>query len=202
MKKKYWAILLIIILIGIGGMIFYKKSLKLNKMGNNKSSQEVVDYILNLSSYETKITVTVTSNKNTNKYILKQEFQSPNMSTQEVIEPSNITGIKIINDGTTLKLENTNLNLSTILENYTYLGNNCLDLSTFIEEYKKDDTASYEERESEIIMKTKSSFDNIYIKEKILHIDKRTGMPKQMEIKDNKQKNTIYILYNEVRINM
>ena len=124
------------------------------------------------------------------------------MSTQEVIEPSNITGIKIINDGTTLKLENTNLNLNTILENYTYLGNNCLDLSTFIEEYKKDDTASYEERESEIIMKTKSSFDNIYIKEKILHIDKRTGMPKQMEIKDNKQKNTIYILYNEVRINM
>lgn len=202
MKKKYWAILLIIILIGIGGMIFYKKSLKLNKIGNNKSSQEVVDYILNLSSYETKITVTVTSNKNTNKYILKQEFQSPNMSTQEVIEPSNITGIKIINDGTTLKLENTNLNLNTILENYTYLGNNCLDLSTFIEEYKKDDTASYEERESEIIMKTKSSLDNIYIKEKILHIDKRTGMPKQMEIKDNKQKNTIYILYNEVRINM
>lgn len=202
MKKKYWAILLIIILIGIGGMIFYKKSLKLNKMGNNKSSQEVVDYILNLSSYETKITVTVTSNKNTNKYILKQEFQSPNMSTQEVIEPSNITGIKIINDGTTLKLENTNLNLNTILENYTYLGNNCLDLSTFIEEYKKDDTASYEERESEIIMKTKSNFDNIYIKEKILHIDKWTGMPKQMEIKDNKQKNTIYILYNEVRINM
>lgn len=202
MKKKYWAILLIIILIGIGGMIFYKKSLKLNKIGNNKSSQEVVDYILNLSSYETKITVTVTSNKNTNKYILKQEFQSPNMSTQEVIEPSNITGIKIINDGTTLKLENTNLNLNTILENYTYLGNNCLDLSTFIEEYKKDDTASYEERESEIIMKAKSSFDNIYIKEKILHIDKRTGMPKQMEIKDNKQKNTIYILYNEVRINM
>lgn len=202
MKKKYWAILLIIILIGIGGMIFYKKSLKLNKIGNNKSSQEVVDYILNLSSYETKITVTVTSNKNTNKYILKQEFQSPNMSTQEVIEPSNITGIKIINDGTTLKLENTNLNLNTILENYTYLGNNCLDLSTFIEEYKKDDTVSYEERESEIIMKTKSSFDNIYIKEKILHIDKRTGMPKQMEIKDNKQKNTIYILYNEVKINM
>lgn len=202
MKKKYWAILLIIILIGIGGMIFYKKSLKLNKIGNNKSSQEVVDYILNLSSYETKITVTVTSNKNTNKYILKQEFQSPNISTQEVIEPSNITGIKIINDGTTLKLENTNLNLNTILENYTYLGNNCLDLSTFIEEYKKDDTASYEERESEIIMKTKSSLNNIYIKEKILHIDKMTGMPKQMEIKDNKQKNTIYILYNEVRINM
>ena len=202
MKKKYWFMLLIIILIAIGGVIFYKKSIKSNKIGNNKSSQEVVDYILNLSSYETKITVTVTSNKNTNKYILKQEFQSPNISTQEVIEPSNIAGIKIINDGTTLKLENTSLNLNTILENYTYLGNNCLDLSTFIEEYKKDASASFEERDSEIIMKTKNSSNNIYIKEKILHIDKSTEMPTQMEIKDNKQKNTIYILYNEVKINM
>ena len=135
MKKKYWAILLIIILIGIGGMIFYKKSLKLNKMGNNKSSQEVVDCILNLSSYETKITVTVTSNKNTNKYILKQEFQSPNMSTQEVIEPSNITGIKIINDGTTLKLENTNLNLNKILEN-TGIG---VTIPEYGETYQLDD---------------------------------------------------------------
>ena len=202
MKKKYWFILLIIFLIAIAGVLFYKKGIKSNKKGNNKSSQEVVDYILNLSSYKTKITVTVTSNKNINKYILEQEFQSPNISKQEVIEPSNIAGMKIINDGTTLKLENTSLNLNTILENYTYLGNNCLDLSTFIEEYKKDTSANFEEKESEIIMKTKNNSDNIYIKEKILHIDKNTEMPTQMEIKDNKQKNTIYILYNEVKINM
>ena len=202
MKKKYWFILLIIFLIAIAGVLFYKKGIKSNKKGNNKSSQEVVDYILNLSSYKTKITVTVTSNKNINKYILEQEFQSPNISKQEVIEPSNIAGMKIINDGTTLKLENTSLNLNTILENYTYLGNNCLDLSTFIEEYKKDTSANFEEKESEIIMKTKNNSDNIYIKEKILHIDKNTGMPTQMEIKDNKQKNTIYILSNEVKINM
>lgn len=202
MKKKYWFILLIIFLIAIAGVLFYKKGIKSNKKGNNKSSQEVVDYILNLSSYKTKITVTVTSNKNINKYILEQEFQSPNISKQEVIEPSNIAGMKIINDGTTLKLENTSLNLNTILENYTYLGNNCFDLSTFIEEYKKDTSANFEEKESEIIMKTKNNSDNIYIKEKILHIDKNTGMPTQMEIKDNKQKNTIYILYNEVKINM
>ena len=202
MKNKYWIGLLIIFFIAIIGVFFYKKSIKENKIGNNKNSQEIVDNILNLSSYETKITVTVTSNKNTNKYILKQEFKSPNISKQEVIEPSNIAGMKIINDGTTLKLENTNLNLNTILENYTYLGNNCLDLSTFIEEYKKDNSSNFEENDSEIIIKTKSNSDNIYIKEKLLHIDKKTGMPTQMEIKDNKQKNTIYILYNEVKINM
>ena len=90
MKKKYWLILLVIIIIGIIAFIFYKNSFKNLKIGNNKNSQEIVDYILNTSSYEAQVTVNVTSNKNNNKYILKQTYQNPDKSTQEVIEPSNI----------------------------------------------------------------------------------------------------------------
>ena len=201
MKKKYWLILLILIL-AIGGItIFYKKSTKNSKIGNNRNSQEIVDYILNLSSYEVKITVDIISNKNNNKYIIIQKFQTPNISTQEVIEPSNIAGTKIINDGINLKIENSNLNLSTILENYTYLGNNCLDLSTFIEEYKTNKESNYKENENEIIMQTKSKLDNLYINTKKLYIDKKTQKLTKMEIQDNKQKNRINILYNEVKIN-
>ena len=200
MKKKYWLILLIII-IGVGGIIFYKNRVKDSKSGNNKTSQEIVDYILNISSYEVQVTVNVTSNKNTNKYILKQTYQSPNIGMQEVIEPSNIAGVKIQNDGTNLKLENSQLNLNTILENYNYLGDNCLDLYSFIEDYKKDGSSSYEENDTEIIMQANSNIENIYIQEKILHIDKQTMKPTQMEIKDNQQKTTIYILYNEVKVN-
>ena len=107
MKKKYWLILLIIIII-IGGIIFYKSTVKDSKIGNNKNSQQIVDYILNISSYEAQVTVTVSSNKNNNKYILKQTYQSPNKSTQEVIEPSNIAGARIENDGTNLKIEKKN----------------------------------------------------------------------------------------------
>ena len=200
MKKKYWLILLIIIIL-IGGIIFYKNRVKDLKSGNNKTSQEIVDYILNISSYEVKVTVNVTSNKNTNKYILKQTYKNPNIGTQEVIEPSNIAGVKIQNDGTNLKLENSQLNLSTILENYSYLGDNCLDLYSFIEDYKQDVNASYEEKDTEIIMQANSNIENIYIQQKILHIDKQTMKPIQMEIKDNQQKTTIYILYNEVKLN-
>lgn len=202
MKKKYWLILLIIIIIGIIFSIFYKNRVKDSKSGNNKTSQEIVDYILNISSYEVQVTVNVTSNKNSNKYILKQTYQSPNISMQEVIEPSNIAGVRIENDGTNLKLENSSLNLNSILENYNYLGDNCLDLYSFIEDYKQDEKSGFEEKDSEIIMKTRCNIENIYIQEKILHIDKKTQNPTQMEIKDNKQKNTIYILYNEVKINM
>ena len=50
-------------------------------------------------------------------------------------------------------------------------------------------------------MKASSNIQNIYMQEKILHIDKNTHNPTQMEIKDNKQKTTIYILYNEVKVN-
>lgn len=200
MKKKYWLILLIIIIV-VGGIIFYKNWVKDSKSGNNKTSQEIVDYILNISSYEVQVTVDVTSNKNTNKYILNQTYQNPNISMQEVVEPSNIAGVRIENDGTNLKIENSQLSLSTILENYNYLGDNCLDLYSFIEDYKKDEKAKFEEKDTEIIMKTSSNINNIYIQEKVLHIDKKTFNPTQMEIKDNQQKTTIYILYNEVKVN-
>ncbi len=200
MKKKYWFILIIII-ITIGGIFFYKNRVKNHKSGNNKNSQEIVDYILNISSYEVKVTVDVSSNKNSNKYILKQTYHSPNQSIQEVVEPSNIAGVKIENDGTNLKIENSQLSLSNMLENYNYLGDNCLDLYSFIEDYKQDEKADYEEKDNEIIMKARSNIQSIYIKEKILHIDKKTYNPTQMEIKDNKQKTTIYILYNEVKVN-
>ena len=199
MKKEYWLILLIVI-ISVGGIIFYKNRVKDLKNGNNKTSQEIVDYILNISSYEVQVTVDVTSNKNNNKYILKQTYQSPNISTQEVIEPSNISGIKIENDGTNLKIQNSQLNLNTILQNYNFLGNNCLDLCSFIEDYKKDEKANFEENETETIMKTSSNTNNVYVQEKILHIDKKTQNPTQMEIKDNQQKTTIFILYNEVKV--
>ena len=202
MKKKYYLILLFIIFIISVGFIFYKNSIKNLKIGNNKNSQEIVDYILNLSSYEAEVTVNITSNKNSNKYILKQKYQKDKESIQEVIEPSNIAGVKIINDGKNLKIENSNLNLNEIIENYTNLENNNLDLSMFIDEYKNSNESNYEDKDDEIIMKVKNDKENIYVKEKILYINKKTYKPVKLEIKDNKQKERIYILYNEVEINV
>ena len=202
MKKKYYLILLFIIFIISVGFIFYKNSIKNLKIGNNKNSQEIVDYILNLSSYEAEVTVNITSNKNSNKYILKQKYQKDKEHIQEVIEPSNIAGVKIINDGKNLKIENSNLNLNEIIENYTNLENNNLDLSMFIDEYKNSNQSNYQEKDDKIIMKVKNDKENIYVKEKTLYIDKKTYKPVKLEIKDNKQKERIYILYNEVEINV
>ena len=182
-------------------IIYLLNKTNVKKIGNNSTSQEIVDYILNISSYEAKIEVEVKSNKNTNKYILKQQYISPDVATQEVLEPSNISGIKIIKKGNDLKLENTSLNLSNIFENYEYLADNALDLSCFIEDYKESQNSNYEEKDNKIIMNVQTKNENKYRQSKKLYIDKSTGNPLKMEITDTNQNITVYILYNEVKIN-
>lgn len=197
-KIFYIMILVVIILLGI---IIYKNVIKKSKNGNNISSQEIVDYILNKTTYTAKISVQVNSNKNTNKYILNQKFNSENESMQEVIEPSNIAGVKIIKKDGNLKIENTTLNLSKIFENYKGLGENCLDLNTFIDDYKKNEKSNFEENDKEIIMKTKSSNRNKYTENKILYINKEIKLPTKLIIEDNNQNMTINIQYNEIEFN-
>lgn len=200
-NKKIIFITLVIILILAILIIFLLNKTNVKKIGNNSTSQEIVDYILNISSYEAKIEVEVKSNKNTNKYILKQQYISPDVATQEVLEPSNISGIKIIKKGNDLKLENTSLNLSNIFENYEYLADNALDLSCFIEDYKESQNSNYEEKDNKIIMNVQTKNENKYRQSKKLYIDKSTGNPLKMEITDINQNITVYILYNEVKIN-
>ena len=188
--------IIIIILI-----VFFKNETKIFKNGNNMSSQEIVDYFLNISSYKATITVEVHSNKNFNKYIIKQEYINSKYSMQEVVEPSNIQGVKITKDDSGLKIENTNLNLSTIFENYEYIADNCLDLSSFIHNYTSNNKSNYKEENGQIIMTTQNINDNKYTKHQTLYIDKNTKKPTKLEIKDYNQNATINIIYNEVEIN-
>lgn len=135
MKSKKIIIILtvIVLLIILYFIMFFKNNTAKNlKIGNNITSQEIVDYILNISSYEATIEVEVQSNKNENKYKIKQIYKGEQENSQEVIEPSDIEGLKIIRNGNELKLENTTLNLVKILENYEYATDNSLDLSSFI----------------------------------------------------------------------
>lgn len=197
------SILFIIIgvLLIISIVLIIKTMTKNIKNGNNMNSQEIVDSILNLNSYKTKIKVQVNSNKNKNKYILWQEYNSENGCVQEVIEPENIAGIKITKKDNILNIENTNLNLKTIFENYIGLEDNSLDLINFISEFKESNKSKYEEKDGEIIMTTKSNKENKYTNNKVLYIDKYSALPKKLIIKDNNQNTTIFIEYTEIELN-
>jgi hypothetical protein len=201
MKNKKIIFILLILLVIIFLIIIFKNMTKKSKSGNNMDSQEIVDYILNINSYLAKVEVTVNSNKNTNKYILLQEYNTENGCIQEVLEPSNIAGVKIIRKDNNLSIENTNLNLQTIFENYQGLEDNSLDLINFINNYKINSSSNFEEENGEIIMKTTENNNNKYLKNKILYINKENIIPTKLIIKDNNQNVTLIIKYNEIELN-
>ena len=196
-------IAIIILITGITIILikFNNKTAKTLKIGNNSTSQEIVDYILNISSYETQINVEIKSNKNSNKYKIKQTYINDEKNTQEILEPSNIQGIKIIKEGTNLKIENTKLSLTKIIENYSDITQNNLDLISFIESYKNNPNSKFKEENNQIIMETTAKTENNYQKYETLYISKETGSPTKMEIKDTNQNVIIYIIYNEIKIN-
>ena len=202
MKKKTFFLITIIIFLIILIFIFYINASKKSKIGHTNNSQEIVENILNISSYNATIDVKVVSNKNENNYIIKQEYKSQDSNSQEVIEPSNIAGTKIIREENKLTLENSSLNLSSIIENYQYISSNDLDLSSFIEDYKNDSKANYEENQNEIKMYAVGNTNNNSDSKckKTLYIDKKTILPKQLEIEWTNKNNKVYILYNEVEI--
>lgn len=198
-KKLIILVIFIIIVIAIFFMILKNNTAKNLKIGNNTTSQEIVNYILNITSYESKVEVNVKSNKNENKYIMYQKYNGPEDNMQEVIEPTNIAGVKIIKNGKNLKIENANFNLSSMFENYEYISDNDLDLSSFIEDYRENEKSEFKEENNKIIMKTiKEKNQKKY---KILYINKETGMPEKMEVQDTNKNIAVYILYNEVKVN-
>lgn len=200
MNKKILFVILIMCIIILNLFIFFfiNKS-KNNKVGNTTNSQDIIENILNISSYTATIEVEVNSNKNVNKYIINQKYISPNISEQEIIEPENIKGIKIVKQNNELKIENSKLNLVKIYNNYEEMLSNYLDLNVFIEKYKTDLEKKYEENKEEIILKLENK-ENKYKTYLALYINKNEEKPTKMEIKDYNKKTVIYILYKEIEL--
>lgn len=207
-KNKKLKIILIVSLLIIALVIlmnfFYKKANKNLNIGNNlskKTNQEIEEYILNISSYEADIEVEIASNKNTTRYKIKQSYVSPNIEKQTVEEPSNIKGLQTIYDGSKLTITNTKLNLSTVYENYPYITDNYLWLNSFIEDYKTSEKRKLYEEGNQLIMEVNLEANNPYVSSKKLFINKEESKITKLVVQDKNQKNIVYILYNEIKIN-
>ena len=73
-KKKIIKISIFIILALMILIIFILVNKK-NKIGNNINSQEMESNILNTNYYELIADIEIKSNKNQNKYVIKQKYQ-------------------------------------------------------------------------------------------------------------------------------
>ena len=202
MKKIITIAIIIIVVISI---IFVKFNYKKIKHGNNmnsKSAEEIARYILDIDSYEAVEEITVNSNKNINKYIVSEKCsREENIYKKEILEPDNLNKITFTYDGSNLKIENSTLNLSKIYENYPYIGEQNTTIFEFINNFNESDETNIEENEEEIVLSLKIKNGNKYISYKKLYINKNSGNPIKMEILNTSQKEIVYILYNEIKIN-
>ena len=92
MKKTIIILITIFFIIII--IFFMKNDYKIFRKGNNiniKSADAIKEYILNINSYQARATILVTSNKNTNTYVVKQHYnKEKNIYKQELLEPENL----------------------------------------------------------------------------------------------------------------
>lgn len=210
MKNKKIIFISIIVLVVVSIVIIFllKTNYKNKNFGNNMSNknlEEIEKYILDISSYTAKMDVTVESNKNTNKYVIKQTYEKNKKSKQKILEPSNIEGLEIIYEDNKLTINNAKNNLKTMYENYPNLMENCLWINSFIEDYKvekNEGKASIKEENGKVLMMTKTrNENNRYIYSKELYINKEEGKIEKLIVQDINKKNLIYILYNEITVN-
>ena len=201
MKNKKIIFILLFIFILILLTIFFIFYYKTEKTGNtmiNQSEEKIIDTILNMTSYQAKLNITIETNKNKTKYVVNQKMKN-GVSIQEVLQPENIAGLTTEYDGKKLKIKNSKLNLETTFENYPYIVENRLWLDSFVEEYKAKENTKKSSTENEIILEVEDK-ENLYNTYKKLYIDKKTGKPTKMEVEDINQKMLVYILYSEITI--
>ncbi len=198
MNKKI-KISLIILLIAFAIIFFMQKVYKTKKIGNNinKSTSDLLEYILNISSYEATAKVTINSNKTSNEYVIKQYYLKPIYSKQIIKEPQSIENLEILHNGKDLSIKNTNLGLSKIYQNYNYINENILWLNYFLDNCNENGY-QIEENNEEIIIKNEVKKDKL---KGNLYINKKNGLPQKIQILDNSNNTKIYIEYKEIKLN-
>ena len=198
-KAVFLTITIILLLLVVFFSIYYYKIMKNGNTMINKSEEEILEYILNMQSYDAKMNITIETNKNKTQYVVAQNVNGI-ISKQEVLEPENIAGVITEYDGTNLKIINNKLDLSTTFENYQYITDNRLWLNSFIEQYKDSDNARKSINENDEIVLEFKKDDNQYNVYEKLYIDKKTAKPTKLIVQDINKKTLVYILYTEIQI--
>ena len=212
-KTKAYLIIIAILLIAlcffeikliIPSIIIYFLILVYTRWTNKKRTAELSEHIKELTINVDKVSKRSLINSPFPLIIVETNGNVIWKSTKFVQEFNNIdinTYLNTIVKELKLEIENSNLNLSKIYNNYPYLSDNLLWLSSFCECCKKDSEhlEIYEEND-DIVMELKLS-NNKYFNCRKLYLEKGTGKPRKMVVQDNNKKDAIYILYKEIKIN-
>ncbi|NLY44147.1 MAG: outer membrane lipoprotein carrier protein LolA [Clostridiaceae bacterium] len=160
-----------------------------------------------LKSYQCIAEVTVTSNKTTKVYTMKQHYKAPDCYRVEILSPEEIKGLVTVyadNNVTTVHPEIegkfTLLDYSPVHESYIFLPN-------FFEAYYKSEQTSVttinEEDDSRYtILKADIPGNNLYRFSQSIWIDNQSLLPVKMEIYDISNKPTVSVLFYDVELDV
>ena len=203
MDKLIKIVILIVIICSV--LLLLKNLIKTNykngESGNNKSIKEIEEYILNINSYKAKIKVTVKSNKNVNFYEFEQQVKFPQSAYQIATSPESLAGVKFEYKDGKLEITNTQFNLSKIYEDYPYVSDNAMFLTSFLEGYRLSEEKEIIEENEKIIMTYKNK-KNKYNNGQKLYINKSTLEPENLQIYDVNNDCKVDIVYNEIEFNI
>ena len=184
-------------------VIFFIFNYKKIFYGNNisiKNKDEIIEKILNGKiEYKANIKVNIISNKNQNIYEIMQE-ESQSQSYQKITSDGDINGVEIIYTDNVLKVENSRLNLKKIYENYELVTSDYLFLSSFSKDYLESQDTSLEKIDNTIVISLKVENSNKYIKYKELYVNRDTGIPIKMIIKNSDKQVIACIEYINIEI--
>lgn len=200
-KIKY-VILSIISIIFL--LIFFNNYYKTQNTGNTiniKSKEEFITYVKNIRSYEANVEITICSNKTENKYIAK-EIVTESSIREEFYEPEEISGLIIENNNESIKFINSKFSLEKLYSGYNDYYSNLLLLNNFYDKILNSEV-EFEETDEIIIGKYKNQepIQNTYYKFVELTFNKKEQKIEKLEVKNEKQKTVICILYRDIEIN-
>ncbi len=189
-----------IILSTIIFIIFFIFYYKIQNKGNNiviQNKENIIAYLESIKNYRANLLVHVYSNKNQTDYEIYQEVNGEK-SKQVVKSPKEIENLEIESDANSIKIRNTNLSLEKVYNNYSNSLSNLLFLNSVVKLIDND--TQIIENESTINLKISSKKDSTYNKSIEMEIEKNTGNPKSIVIKDKDQRKQICIIYNDIEI--
>lgn len=197
MKRKIFIIFIIILLILI--LFFVIRKIKNGNNISNKSADEIIEYILNIQSYEADVTINITTNKTNNTYKAKQQYlKNEKIYKQKITDDKYLDEMTICYNNETLTITNSKIEPAIVYNKYGELIQNNLSLESFINDYNSNKNSTIEENNEYIILYVpKDDKNNV----KSLYINKSTNKISEMIIENGTQKSTTYIEYNEIKIN-
>ncbi len=169
--------------------------------------EQIYEKYNHIENYQSKIRMTIISNKTDKNYVMYQYYKFPNKYRFEILEPEEIEGLVTVYSGNDVEMIYPQIKGKFTLPNYQPVDKSYIFLPGFFEAYYKSEqtsvvtkilTDSDESDDQVTVLSADIPGNNMYRFSQSIWIDTETLLPIKMEIYDLSNKLVISIIYDEI----